>query len=524
MLPPVDTSPIQNSFSGDSPLSQSQSAGGRERDAPPRTMARDRLPYDGGQTALLDEGSDGFGPSPSMPSYSEDSDRGEVIASDLGPMLLPSWSFQDAPNPPMTPGPLGPQEACLIRCFAQELATTFDTTDRTGHFATHLPMRALRNSLVLNAICGISAQYLLRMSTESSSPGMVKFQGTKLPHLTEESVMQYQSTCINLLIDASANPEEHADGDILSAITILRFHEQNDVLMTGSDFEVFQRAVQHNFETQFAQGRGLGQALPSLFTPLPIFQPNHLSANIAAYLVALRMEIWAVLLYQRPIRLPLPSFKDCRHVHDGEIDDDYLWTRRVLVWCAHVLKLHFGSDGFDVSDDGYASASELWGALKAFEFDWDTRPPSCFQPLYSRQNAPQQGRYFPELWLANPCQVMALQHIEFGRMMLANHEAQLQNRRLGGGELASQASEALFLHSMRTICGLAACHSDRHEALTAAAVAISMCGKYVRDAGERSALMSILHKLRTDFAWNISHAVNALNGGAGDATQGDLRT
>ncbi|CAN9291673.1 unnamed protein product [Alternaria alternata] len=302
-------------------------------------MARDRLPYDGGQTALLDEGSDGFGPSPSMPSYSEDSDRGEVIASDLGPMLLPSWSFQDAPNPPMTPGPLGPQEACLIRCFAQELATT-----------------------------------------------------------------------------------------------------------------------------------------------------------------------------------------DCRHVHDGEIDDDYLWTRRVLVWCAHVLKLHFGSDGFDVSDDGYASASELWGALKAFEFDWDTRPPSCFQPLYSRQNAPQQGRYFPELWLANPCQVMALQHIEFGRMMLANHEAQLQNRRLGGGELASQASEALFLHSMRTICGLAACHSDRHEALTAAAVAISMCGKYVRDAGERSALMSILHKLRTDFAWNISHAVNALNGGAGDATQGDLRT
>jgi hypothetical protein len=66
------------------------------------------------------------------------------------------------------------------------------------------------------------------MSTESSSPGMVEFQGTKLPHLTEESVMQYQSTCINLLIDASANPEEHADGDILSAITILRFHEQND--------------------------------------------------------------------------------------------------------------------------------------------------------------------------------------------------------------------------------------------------------------------------------------------------------
>jgi hypothetical protein len=287
--------------------------------------------------------------------------------------------------------------------------------------------------------------------------------------------------------------------------------------MTGSDFEVFQRAVQHNFEMQFAQGRGLGQALPSLFTPLPIFQPSHLSANISAFLVALRMEIWAVLMYQRPIRLPIPPFKDCRRVDDCGADDDYLWTRRVLVWCAHVVKLRFGSDGVEAGTDGYASASELWGALKAFEFDWDTRPPSCFQPLYFRESAPDQGRYIPEIWLANPCQVMAFQHIEFGRMVLASHEARLQNRRLGGGELASQASEALFLHSMRTICGLAACHSDRHEALTGAAVAISMCGKYVRSAGERAVLMSILDKLRNDFLWNITHAVDALSN-AGEAS------
>jgi hypothetical protein len=279
--------------------------------------------------------------------------------------------------------------------------------------------------------------------------------------------------------------------------------------MTGSDYEVFQRAVQHNFETQFAEGRGLGRALPSLFTPLPIFQPSPLSANIAAYLVALRMEIWAVLLYQRPMRLPIPSFNDCRPVNDGEADDDYLWTRRVLVWCAHALKLQFGSDGV-ASEDGYASASELWGALKAFEFDWDTGPPPCFQPLFFRASNPNQGRYLPELWMANPCQVMALQHIEFGRMMLASYEARLQNRRLGGGELASQASEALFLHSMRTICGLAACHPDRHEALTGAAVAISMCGKYIRSAGERTAMMSILDKLRNNFVWNVSDAENAL--------------
>lgn len=104
----------------------------------------------------------------------------------------------------------------------------FDATDRSSHFGTYLPLRALNNSLVLNSICGISAQYLLRMRAKSSSPDIIEFEGIKLPHLTGESVIQYQSTCINLLIDASVNSEEYADGDILSAITILRFHEQND--------------------------------------------------------------------------------------------------------------------------------------------------------------------------------------------------------------------------------------------------------------------------------------------------------
>lgn len=282
------------------------------------------------------------------------------------------------------------------------------------------------------------------------------------------------------------------------------------VLVTGSDSEVFQRAVQHIFETQFAQGRGL-EALPKLFTPLSIYRPNHLSANIAAYLVALRMEIWAVLLYQRPMRLPIPSFKDCLRFDEDDGGDDYLWTRRVLVWCAHVLKLHYGSEGIKASDDdGYESRTELWGALKAFEFDWDTKRPSCFQPLYSQDRAPSEGRYFPGMWLANPCQVMALQHIEFGRIVLARHEASLQNMRLGGGDFASQATQALCLHSTRIACGLAACHPHRHELLTAAAVAISMCGQYVHDAGERAAMMDVLEMLRSDYVWNVSQAVDAL--------------
>lgn len=88
-------------------------------------------------------------------------------------------------------------------------------------------MRALNNSLLLNATCGVSSQYLLRMHNTSPS-SVVEFEGTKLPDVTEESVIQYQSACISLLMEASSNREEYADGDILSAITLLRFHEQTD--------------------------------------------------------------------------------------------------------------------------------------------------------------------------------------------------------------------------------------------------------------------------------------------------------
>lgn len=102
----------------------------------------------------------------------------------------------------------------------------FDTTDRTCHFSTYLPMRALKNSFVLNAICGVASQYLLRIHSGGSPSSAVEFEGTKLPHLTEESVIQYQSTCINLLIELSS--EQYVDGDTLLAITLLRFHEQTD--------------------------------------------------------------------------------------------------------------------------------------------------------------------------------------------------------------------------------------------------------------------------------------------------------
>jgi hypothetical protein len=124
-LTPAGTSPIQTSYSGDSSLSRSQPTSGRERDVNLRTTVRDRPPYgEGGCATLLDDGSDSLGPSPGMRSYSGDTDRAEIIAADPAPGLQSFWGFEEMPNPPAAPGPLGLQEACLIHCFIQKLATT----------------------------------------------------------------------------------------------------------------------------------------------------------------------------------------------------------------------------------------------------------------------------------------------------------------------------------------------------------------------------------------------------------------
>jgi hypothetical protein len=122
---PAGQSPIRASFPGDPPLSRPRRTDSSERGVIPRIATRDRLPCDDrGHVGSLDEGPDSVGPSAGMPSYSGDSDRGEIIATAAEPALQPFWGFEDVPNSPTASGRLSSQDACLVRCFIKTLATT----------------------------------------------------------------------------------------------------------------------------------------------------------------------------------------------------------------------------------------------------------------------------------------------------------------------------------------------------------------------------------------------------------------
>ena len=85
----------------------------------------------------------------------------------------------------------------------------------------------MRNPLLLNAICAASARFLTKKFQKSSSD-IVEFDGISLPNLHKESAIHYHNDCIKYLMEALSGPDNVCSDDALTAITILRYHEQVD--------------------------------------------------------------------------------------------------------------------------------------------------------------------------------------------------------------------------------------------------------------------------------------------------------
>ncbi|KAK7421598.1 hypothetical protein QQX98_002065 [Neonectria punicea] len=316
------------------------------------------------------------------------------------------------------------QEGCLVRCFIKRLATSFDTSDRDHHYLNVVPVRAMYSPLLLNAICTASARYLTQISSRRDHRGVVDYNGVELPGLTDQSAIHYHNKCISYLMDVSADPARSCSDDALTAITILRYHEQVDTHFTGIDSEIFSIAVQAVFQAQQEQSSGL----------------------------------WRLTL--QPPR-------------DRDIDEDSL------------------------SVEDKRTRSEQWNALKAYEKNWDERLPPHFAPLYYNERNPSEGRYFPTIWLVNQSQVMALQHVELARIVLAVHDSKLQ--RIGiGATAAYQALEDVLRQSTRRICALGLGDKKFQAAMVTAGVGISMCGEYFHDAGEQAAIIDLMSTLESE--------------------------
>ncbi|KAK2766629.1 MFS monosaccharide transporter [Colletotrichum kahawae] len=460
-------------------------------------------------------------PSPSVPrSIPEGWSRAIVNGRARRPSLLSQYQspiFED-PNveSPSVSGSIGEtpqlglQEGCLIRCFIENLAAAFDTTDRDRHYVLVVPQRAVYNPLLMYAICTAAARYLTQLWSKKGPNQVIEYNGIPLPNLNKESAIHYHNKCISYLMDTSTDPAHPCNDDALTAITILRYHEQVDSHLTGSDSETYVSAVQAVFHAQQEDTIGLFSIIYHPPRGADIYAPSMPSLRHSATLIALRQEIWSVLLYRRPFRLPLYGAEDCSQFEPDMVADDFDWANRILVWCAYVLKFCFGTSSDNTIDSkDPKSRVEQWNALKAFEHNWDEHLPPHYKPLAYQERNPEKGDYFPIIWHANDCQVVALQHIELTRIMLAVHS--VKNQRLGiGAQAANQAFEDLLRDATRKICGLALSNHRDQPAMVTAGVGISLCGEYFHDEGEQQAIVGFMANLESLHAWPTSSVVDAL--------------
>lgn len=85
-----------------------------------------------------------------------------------------------------------------------------DITDPHRHFEIDVPTRAFNEPVLRYAIFAFSSRHLNRQTDDAAE------------------ALQYHNLCVQILIPALSDPEQHITEDILAAVAILRQHEEMD--------------------------------------------------------------------------------------------------------------------------------------------------------------------------------------------------------------------------------------------------------------------------------------------------------
>ncbi|KAL2851907.1 hypothetical protein BJY01DRAFT_244841 [Aspergillus pseudoustus] len=390
------------------------------------------------------------------------------------------------------------QETCLMRHFVENLANPFDCTDKDKHFTYVVPQRAMTCPVLFYAICTASAGHLVRRFSKQWPNRIPTFDDIPLTELTEETVVEYHNACISLFISMSNDPSCNYDENVFAAATILRFYEQLDVDLSGLDSEIYLGVVRAVVLSQPDYTFGsFDDDYPPPRTADVVDLP-FTSLGYSACLVALRQEIWSVLINRRPFRLFRRTGKS---YNPPEPTGDFEWSNHIMFWCADVLRFCFGDEGRPFPNPRFPQDRlGQWEYLDGFKRNWETVRPESFQPLYTRDAEPGKGRYFAQIVHMNDCQVLGLQHFEIACILL---EAYHPDRPpIGPGATARNlAIDERVRQRTLKVCGLALSNRKSHATLITAAIVITMCGEIFTDTATQKVMLDVLSFVRREHAW-----------------------
>ncbi|CEL05048.1 hypothetical protein ASPCAL06170 [Aspergillus calidoustus] len=403
-----------------------------------------------------------------------------------------------------------PRPSCLMRHFVENLVDPFDCTDKDKHFAYVVPQRAMTCPVLFYAICTASAGHLVRHCSKQWPNRTPIFDNITLSDLTEKSVAEYHNSCISLFISLSNDPACNYDENVFAAATILRFYEQLGVDFFGLDSEIYLGVVRAVVLSQPDYTFGsFDDDYPPPRTADVINLP-FTSLGYSVCLVALRQEIWSVLINRRPFRLFRRTGKS---YNPPEPAGDFEWSNHIIFWCADVLRFCFGDEGGLPIDDRFPQDRlGQWEFLDGFKRNWETMRPDSFQPLYYREADPENGRHFPQIVHMNDCQVLGLQHFEIACILLEVYHP--QRLPIGPGATARNlAIDELARQRTLRVCGLALSNKKSQATLVTAAIVMTMCGETFTDPATQQVLLDVLTYIGREHAWpSQSVLLNLQNG------------
>ena len=349
---------------------------------------------------------------PSLPTYSEDITLSHLRpgSNQTSPSDQQSGIYLHTPQWPMK----NDQEAMLFRYFIDTLAPRFDLCDDERHFAKAVPRQAVFCPTLLNAIMAVSAKQLSRTNTSSDSL----------------IVDYYHQKCLDVLIPELSNSAAIMDTNLLAAIVILRYMEEIDVPITNAppEFHLLGTRVFVAAQRQTSGAFGLWRA---------------------AFLVALRQEIYLALTQTRPIHANFVLEGLCDLLpHD---DNGCRYANLMIIQCASCIRYCYNPD---------SNSAEVWKSLVgAQQRLWEQRP-WMFRPLYAEES---RDGVLPSEQYLNDAVVTGIQYYHLAQIIMAAHNPNIP--KLGPGHLVTTREiNDEIKKTVRIICGIAKVINLLHNA------------------------------------------------------------
>jgi len=231
---------------------------------------------------------------------------------------------------------------------------------------------------------------------------------------------QYHQKCLKHLIPILSDKAAITDENLLAATVILRFLEEVEIPVSGVECQnhLLGTHVFISAQDTLNDDGGLRQA---------------------AYLVALRQEIYVAFVNQRTIA---SVFERITMDRSFETASDWVWANRIVAQLADVIRFCF--DEYN-NDRGVAR----YNALLEYCHQWMLFKPMSFTPLYYKAAEEIPGdssSVFPEIWLTGDHIVTALQHYHLALILLAAHDPKIP--RLGPQQRIAQQAVDVSTHAI----------------------------------------------------------------------------